>query len=323
MDETLSFKQVPGSRDGSYIVSVDRLRHFGRAAKECHVSQPSLSAQIQKAEDELNTVIFDRSKNPISTTMIGEAIVKQAKIALREHRRIFELATDEKVVSGRFKLGVIPTLIPYIIPLFIKEFSQKYPKVNLDITELKTEEIIAALYDDELDAGLLVTPLYDHKIIERSLFFEPFYAFVADNHPLSAKKSIRDSELSPNSIWLLDEGHCFRDQVIRVCSMRKEKKMMKNINFKSGSLETLMNLVRKGHGYTLLPHLATLGLSSKEKQQRLKTFIKPAPTREVSLVHSRSFLKAPIIEAIEEVVLESIPSDLKSLKKGNIEVIDI
>jgi LysR family hydrogen peroxide-inducible transcriptional activator len=314
---------MPSITQLQYIVAVDSHRHFGRAAKDCHVSQPSLSAQIQKVEEELSFVIFDRSKNPILTTAQGERLIKQAKIVLKEHKRIFEIETDGSEPSGSFQLGVIPTLIPYVVPMFIESFSRKYPKVNLSISELKTEDIISSLYEDEIDGAILVTPLYDDKIIELSLFFEPFYAFVAKDHPLYRKKRVKDGELNPDSIWLLDEGHCFRDQVIRVCSMRKEKKIMKNINFRSGSLETLMNMVRKGHGYTLIPHLATLDLSEQEKQKNLKSFVKPVPTREVSLVHSRSFLKEKIIEALESEVILNLPPEIQSLKKGNISVIDI
>lgn len=306
-----------------YILAVHKLKHFARAAEECHVSQPSLSAQIQKVEEELGFIVFDRSKKPILTTEQGEKLVEQARVVLREYKKILHLEGDKGELTGEFHLGVIPTLSAYIIPLFVESFSKKNPHVTLKISEYKTEDIVDRLYSDELDGGLLVTPLRNEKLIERSLFFEPFYIFASQKHELFKRKTVKDDELDGSSVWLLNEGHCFRDQVIRVCSLKQDNPVLKNIIFESGNLETLKNLIRQGHGYTLLPYLATLNLSVEEKKNNLVRFTKPVPTREVSLVHSRSFLKEKIIEALVEDILESLPKDLKSLKKGTFEVIDI
>lgn len=306
-----------------YIIAVHKHKHFARAAEECHVSQPSLSAQIQKVEEEMSTILFDRSKKPVLTTTKGEQFVEQAKVVLREHKKLFDITVAGGTLSGDFHLGVIPTLSAYIIPLFIETFSRKYPHVKLKISEYKTEDIIQRLYDDELDGGLLVTPLHDDKIIERSLFFEPFYVFASDNHELAQRKYVKDDDLDGSSVWLLNEGHCFREQVIKICSLKHQNQVLKNITFESGNLETLKNLIRQGRGYTLLPHLATINLSKEEKNNNLVRFSKPVPTREVSLVHSRSFLKEKIIESLVEEILAAIPEELKSLKKGSYEVIDI
>jgi len=305
-----------------YIISVHHHKHFGRAAKECAVSQPSLSAQIQKAEEELDLIIFDRSKKPILTTQKGTEIIQQAKVVLCEHQKIFDLSLD-KELSGNFNLGVIPTLSPYLIPLFIESFSTKYPKVQLNISEYKTSDIIEALDTDELDAALLVTPLYNEKIIERVLFYEPFYIYGSINHPLTKRKRIKESDLDSDSIWLLSEGHCLRDQVIKVCSYGLKSPVLDNIRFESGSLDTLINLIKNGKGYTLLPHLSTIHLNEKERKDHLRSFQKPAPTREVSLVYSRSFLKENIIQSLEDEILDNIPNELISLKKKSIQVIDI
>lgn len=313
---------MPSITQLEYIVAVDQLKHFGRAARECNVSQPSLSAQIQKVEDELDSIIFDRSKKPVITTDQGLKIVQQAKTILSEHRKLFQLSGNSEEVSGNFHLGVIPTLSSYIIPLFIESFSQTYPRVKLKVSEYKTQDIISMLYDDKLDGGLLVTPLNDGKIIERSLFLEPFYAFISKNHKLSSRKFIKDEELDSESVWLLNEGHCFRDQVIKVCSLKDKNQVLKNVNFESGNLETLKNLIRRGKGYTLLPHLATLNLTTAETNDNLKRFKQPIPTREVSLVHSRSFLKEAIISALIEEILANIPSELRSVKKAQIDIID-
>lgn len=306
-----------------YILAVHRTKHFGRAAKECFVSQPSMSAQIQKVEDEIGIIIFDRSKKPILTTDVGEKFVEQAKIILREHKKIFDISKDEEEISGNFHLAVIPTLAAYVIPLFIQSFSKKYPKVDLKISEFKTEDIISSLYDDQIDGGLLVTPLYDEKIMEKVIFYEPFYVFTSKNHPFYQRKSIKDNELDVENIWLLEEGHCFRDQVLRICSLREKKKKLDNVTFNSGNLETLINLVRNENGYTLLPDLATKYLTNYEKKSQLKNFKKPIPTREVSIVYSRSFLKEPIIKALHQEIQINLPEHLKSLKKKSFEVVDI
>ena len=205
-----------------YILAVSRMKHFSRAAIECHVSQPSLSAQIQKVEEQLGFVIFDRSKNPVLVTRKGEEFISQAKNVLREHRKLLCIQSESKELKGTFNLGVIPTLSASIIPLFIEQFSKKYPGVYLSISEYKTEEILSRLYDDRLDGGLLVTPLYDDKIIERSLFFEPFYVFVSESSDLYNRKTVKDEDLRGDEIWLLNEGHCFRDQVLRLCATKND-----------------------------------------------------------------------------------------------------
>lgn len=306
-----------------YIVAVHKHKHFARAAEECHVSQPSLSAQIQKIEEELNFIIFDRSKKPVLTTDQGAKLLEQAKVILREYRKIFSITSGAGELTGDFHLGVIPTLSAYIVPLFVEAFSKKYPLVKLKISEYKTEDIVQHLYNDELDGGLLVTPLKNDKIIERSLFFEPFYVFVSNEHPLSQRKYIKDDDLDGSSVWLLNEGHCLREQVIKICSLKNQNSVLKNIIFESGNLETLKNLIRQGHGYTLLPYLATSNLSDEEKNKNLIRFSKPIPTREVSLVHSRSFLKEKIIDALVEDILATLPLELRSIKKGTFDVIDI
>jgi LysR family hydrogen peroxide-inducible transcriptional activator len=314
---------VPTLTQLEYIMAVDKEKHFGRAAKHCHVSQPSLSAQVQKVEQELDIIIFDRSKKPVMVTEKGEKIINQARVIINEHKKLFDISKFGQEISGNFHLGVIPTLSSYIIPLFIESFSKKYPKVNLTISEYKTEDIIKKLEDDSLDGGLLITPLKNNQIIERSLFFEPFYAFVSKDHPLQKKSSLKEKDLTENSIWLLNEGHCFRNQVLNLCGIPNQNKVLNNVNFESGNLETLKNLIRKGNGYTLLPHLATLNLSIKEQNNNIIPFQKPIPTREVSLVHSRSFLKEEIINALTEEIIDQIPEGIRSLKSKNLNIVDI
>lgn len=306
-----------------YILAVEKFRHFGKAAKACNITQPTLSMQLQKAEEELGVVIFDRSKNPIMTTDEGLKIVDQARLVIREYKKIFSIidATKDEV-RGDFRLGVIPTIAPYLIPLFAGEFVHKYPLVNLTIEEFKTEEIIELLHKDELDAGLLATPLVGETFIERVLYHEPFAIFASENHHLLKKSKIKDKDLDTSDVWLLNEGHCFRQQVLNLCKISKDSGIHGNLKFESGNLETLKNMVLNSEGYTLLPELAVLNLS-KEDRKHVREFQSPIPTREVSLVHNRIFLKEKIISAIEESIIENLPDTLSSLKKKNIEIISI
>jgi LysR family hydrogen peroxide-inducible transcriptional activator len=307
-----------------YVLAVNRYRHFGNAAKACFVTQPTLSMQVQKLEDELGIILFDRSKSPILPTSEGELIIEQAKIVVREQKRIFDLvqrAKDE--LAGDFRLAVIPTLSTYILPLFLKSFVTKYPNVNLIIDEYKTEEIVAQLAADEIDAGLLVTPLHDASLIERVLYYEPFYLFVAPEHPLGKKKKIRQDDLKLEDIWLLNKGNCFRDQMLNICPEGKdEQEVVGNIRFESGNLETLKNMVLTSSGYTILPHLA-VGQLSAERRKLVREFRSPVPTREVSIVYGRRVLRERVIDALQEEVLKALPGELRALDRRNVEVVEI
>jgi len=306
-----------------YILAVEKFRHFGKAAKACNITQPTLSMQLQKAEEELGVVIFDRSKNPILTTDEGVKIVAQARLVIREYKKIFSIIDASKnEVRGDFRLGVIPTIAPYLIPLFAGAFVHKYPLVNLTIEEFKTEEIIELLHKDELDAGLLATPLNGETFIERVLYHEPFSIFASENHHLLKKSKIKDKDLDTTDVWLLNEGHCFRQQVLNLCKISKDTGLHDNLKFESGNLETLKNMVLNSEGYTLLPELAVLNLS-KADMKHVREFHNPVPTREVSIVHNRIFLKEKIISALEESIIENLPESLVSLKKKNIEIISI
>ena len=307
-----------------YILAVDKFRHFGKAARSCFVTQPTLSMQLQKLEDELGVVIFDRSKSPILPTYEGERIIHQARVVIREEKRLRDLVRQSKdELAGDFRLAVIPTLSTYILPLFLQDFVDRHPKLNLIIEECKTDEIVAMLAGDAMDAGLLVTPLNDETLIERVLFYEPFYLFVAPDHPLARRKKIREDDLDLKEIWLLNKGNCFRDQVLNICSESEGKEEVGgNIRFESGNLETLKNMVLTSSGYTVLPHLAVSQLSA-QRRKLIREFYPPVPTREVSLVHARSVLKERVIDALEETILERLPRALEAIDPRDIEVVEI
>lgn len=306
-----------------YVLAVFERKHFGRAAQACHVTQPTLSMQLQKLEEELQITIFDRSKSPIQVTSEGELVVEQAKRILHEHKKLYSMVEESKEeIQGNFRLSVIPTLSPFIIPLFAKNFHEAYPKVNLQITENKTEDIIRMLKDDEIDAALLVTPLHEKSVEERKLYYEPFYLFVSQNHSFYQKEIVKEDELDINEIWLLNKGNCFRDQVLRICARAKDKNLTNPINFESGNFETLKNMVLSGTGYTVLPHMAVQQLPEDQKKLA-RAFAPPAPTREVSLVHMKDCVKKKILDVLEEEILASVPDDLRHLDAQGQEIINI
>ncbi len=303
-----------------YILAVDKHRHFRKAAEACHVSQPTLSMQIQKLEENLEVIIFDRSKNPVIPTLEGERFISQARTVLREFKKLESIANDPNAgLSGEFRLGVIPTLAPYLIPLFLKKFVSEYPSVDLKIEERETDEILGMLDKDELDAGILVTPLYNNSIVERVLFYEPFYGFVSQEHDLYHRPQISIDDLSREGLWILKEGHCFRSQVLNICAGGRKGDVHQ---FESGSLETIKALVTKDSGYTLIPHLDMMELTGAKKKM-IKPFKNPVPTREVSIVYGRNFHKEKIIDGLEKVVIQSVPTELKSFKKDEVDVVPL
>ena len=305
-----------------YILAVNNHRHFGRAAESCFVTQPTLSMQIQKLEDELQITIFDRSKSPIQPTGDGEFIIEQAQNIIKEQKRLFSIVEESRTeIRGEFTLAVIPTLSPYLIPLFIQNFIKRYPKVRIQVVEHKTEDIIEMVKKDEVDAALLATPLGEPAITERVLYYEPFYLFVNNKHPYSKKKKIKEAELDLNEIWLLNKGNCFRDQVLNICDHNKGNKLNNPINFESGNFETLKNMVLKGNGYTILPHMAVKQLAPNHKKL-IRPFCSPIPTREISLITNKDCLKKRIADAIEEEILAVVPDDLRTVKKKDQQIIE-
>jgi len=284
-----------------YVLAVAEHQNFTKAAKKCFVTQPTLSMQIQKLEDQLNILIFDRSKKPIELTEVGRKIVYQAKNIVNEANRIQDIVDQQKgFIGGEFKLGIIPTIMPTLLPMFLKTFIKKYPKVKLKIEELNTEEIIMKINDGHLDAAIVSTPLKIEDIKERVLFYEPFVGYIPKHHRLSEKKKIDVSDLDINDMLLLQDGHCFRDGVINLCSALKNQKEG-TFQLESGSIEMLVKLSNEGLGMTLLPYLHTLDIKEKERKN-LHNFNEPSPAREVSIIYHKSELKFKIIEALQDVI---------------------
>jgi LysR family hydrogen peroxide-inducible transcriptional activator len=299
-----------------YLIAVDKQRHFGNAAESCFVTQPTLSAQLGKLEKELGVILFDRSKMPVIPTEIGVQIIAQAKKVVSESKGIMELVAQLKGdISGTIKLAIIPTLAPYLLHLFVRKFLEKYPNVKLEVQEMVTEEIVRRLKNDELDLGIIVTPLGESGVVEKPMFYEKFYAYLSQDHPLLKATEVTVSDVKAEDLWILQQGHCFRDQVLNFCDQTSSGH--KNFHYESGSLEGLKNMVNRYQGMTLLPELATHELSAEEKT-RLRPFADPVPTREVSIILNRSFLKQKLVELLYQEITEAIPAEMTSKAHGKI-----
>ncbi|MEI6946201.1 LysR substrate-binding domain-containing protein [Paraflavisolibacter sp. H34] len=306
-----------------YVIAVDNARHFARAAEQCYVTQPTLSMQIQKLEEELEVKIFDRSKQPVVPTEAGEAIIAQARKAVAECGAIFEVVQAQKgILHGQLALGIIPTLAPYLLPLFLPSFTKKYPNVKLVVNELTTEMIINRLREGRIDAGLLVTPLLEPGIKEDLLFYEELIAYVSQSNAAYKKNYVLANDIDPDKLWLLEEGHCFRSQIVNLCELRRRSKESSHFEYEAGSIETLRRLVETNDGITIIPELATLDMTARQ-QKHLRYFKAPAPVREVSIVTHRDFVKQRIIQALRQEVIASIPLKMEKNKKRMIVPINL
>ena len=284
-----------------YVLAVAEYKNFTLAAQKCFVTQPTLSMQIQKVEEELNVKLFDRSKKPIKLTDIGLKIVNQAKNIVIEADRIIDIVQQEKgFIGGEFRLGIIPTIMPTLLPMFLKNFINKYPKIKLIIEEFNTDELIFKLNNGHLDAAIAATPLNEPKIKEIVLYFEPFVAYVPQNSSNLNKKEILVEDLNLNELLLLQDGHCFRESVLNLCKNNSVNDI-NHFQIQSGSFETLIKLADEGLGVTLLPYLHTLNLNDADKV-KLRNFAEPKPAREVSLIYPKTELKIHIIEALRNTI---------------------
>lgn len=285
----------------TYVIAIAEHKNFTKAAEKCFVTQPTLSTQIQKLEDELDILIFDRSKKPIELTEVGLKIVNQARNIVNESERIQDIVDQQKgFIGGEFRIGIIPTVMPTLLPMFLKAFIKKYPKVKLKIEELTTDEIILRIKDGHLDAAIAATPLESENIKERVLYYEPFVGYIPEHHRLYNKKLIEISDLEIDDMLLLEDGHCFRDGIINLCKAFKIQ-TEDSFQLESGSIETLIKLSNEGLGMTLLPYLHTLELNENLKGN-LHHFVEPSPAREVSIIYHKSELKMQIIDALHNVI---------------------
>nr|WP_294876466.1 hydrogen peroxide-inducible genes activator [uncultured Pedobacter sp.] len=300
-----------------YIVAVDTYRSFVGAAEKCFVTQPTLSMQVQKLEEMLNVKIFDRSKQPIIPTEIGAQIIEQARLVLQESSKIKEIiSSQQQDVVGELKVGIIPTVAPYLLPKVIASMMEKYPDLKLLIWEYTTEDIIHHLKTGILDCGILATPLGDNSVDEAPMYYENFVTYISKNSKLYKKKAIDADDLEDENIWLLNEGHCMRSQVLNICRSTKQNRLQ-GLTYNTGSVETLIRMVDMNNGATLLPELALEELSNKQLS-KVRYFKSPEPVREISLVTHKNFIKKRMLNALKEEILAVIPKTMRQKKKKDI-----
>ena len=283
-----------------YCIAVAEHRNFTTAAEHAFVTQPTLSMQIQKLEQELDLIIFDRAQKPIGLTEVGRKIIEQAKLIVSESERMLDVVEQEKgLIGGTFKLGIIPTIMPTLLPMFLQTVLKAYPQLALEIEEMPTQQILEHLEKGTLDAGIAATPLGIEQLVEKPLYYEPFIVYAPSHSKLNQEKEITSDMLNKERMLLLQDGHCFRDAALNICTLKNNAPTPFEI--KSGSFETLVQLANEGLGITLLPYLHARQLREKH-QQNLKSFRTPEPAREVSVVYHKRGLKLHIINALHEKI---------------------
>ena len=297
-----------------YILAVDKLRHFAKAAEYCHVTQPTLSMMIQKLEDELGAKLFDRTSQPIKPTPAGLKVLAQAKIVLHQMAQIKDIVSEEEEsLRGTFKLAVLPTIAPYLLPRFLTQLTTRYPDMDLRILEMQTAPTLEALRQGEIDAALIASQPNDPKLKGETLFYEQFFGYVANGDPLFDKELIRTADISDERLWLLDEGHCFRDQLVRFCQMERVK--IRQAAYRLGSMETFMRMVESGNGVTFIPELATMQLSS-EQQTLVRPFAIPKPTREIVWATRTDFIRHKLAQILMSHIQQAVPKAMLTPQPG-------
>lgn len=295
-----------------YILAVNQFRHFAKAAEYCRVTQPTLSAMIQKLEEELDTRIFDRSQQPVCPTPVGIHIIEQAQNILVQANRIKNIIEEEKhSLTGTFKLGILPTVAPYLLPRFFPQLMKKYPDLDIRVVEMKTNDIKKALQTGEIDAGIVASLAGMEELQQTPLFYEQFFAYVSREDALFNNEVIRTSDLNGEQLWLLDEGHCFRDQLVRFCQMKSAR--ASQLAYHLGSMETFMRMVESGKGVTFIPELAVLQLGDTQKEL-VRSFAIPCPTRQVVLLTNKNFIRHTLLEVLVKEIKLSVPKEMLSLK---------
>ncbi|MDD5825033.1 MAG: hydrogen peroxide-inducible genes activator [Prevotellaceae bacterium] len=296
-----------------YIVAVYRLRHFAKAAEHCGVTQPTLSAMIQKLEQELGVKLFERSSQQVVPTAIGRLVVEQAWRVISRARKIKDIVEEERnALSGVFRIGILPTIAPYLLPRFFTRLMEEYPDIDFRVSEMKTADCKKALARGEIDVAIIVSLGEIEGMEQDSLYFEQFIAYVSESDSLFQSKSIRSADLPGHFLWLLDEGHCFRDQLVKFCNIKSA--CDSKLTYSLGSIETFMRMVEAGQGITFIPELALDQLT--ESQKRLvRPFAIPIPTREVVLLTTKTFVRKGIKQMMINEIRDSVPQ--RMLKMNN------
>lgn len=288
-----------------YIIAVYRLRHFAKAAEHCGVTQPTLSAMVQKLETELGVKLFERSSQQVVPTQVGRLVVEQAWKVVQRAARIKQIVAEQQhAVAGEFRLGILPTIAPYLLPRFFPDFCRKYPEVEIKAVELKTDDIRRELAKGEIDAAIMVN-LNDMDNLEfYPLYQERFYVYVSRQDPLFNHKNIKTADLGNKTLWLLDEGHCFRDQLVKFCNLKGARKS--KATYSLGSIETFMRMVEGGMGITFIPELALWQLSDRQ-MELVRPFALPEPSREIVLVTGKNYLRKTLVNLLVKEICSCLP----------------
>lgn len=295
-----------------YILAVNRFRHFAKAAERCRVTQPTLSAMIQKLEEELDTKIFDRSRQPVVPTPIGVCIIEQAGNVLVQANRIKSIIEEERhSLTGLFKLGILPTIAPYLLPRFFPQLMKKYQQLDIRVAEMKTNDIKKALQSGEIDAGIVASLSGMEEFQKTPLLYERFFAYIAREDALARNEVIHTSDLVNEQLWLLDEGHCFRDQLVRFCHLKTAR--ASQLAYHLGSMETFMRMVESGKGVTFIPELAVLQLNETQKAL-VRPFAIPCPTRQIVMLTNQNFIRHTLLETLAGEIRSSVPKETLSLR---------
>ncbi|AKS42119.1 LysR substrate-binding domain-containing protein [Wenzhouxiangella marina] len=292
-----------------YLVTLADVRHFSKAAEQCYVSQPTLSTQIRKLEEELDVQLVERAPRQVMLTRVGEEIVERARAVLGEVDAIRAIARRSRDPhSGTLRLGIFPTLAPYLLPHVIPRMRQDYPRLTLRLFEEKTEDILAMLEQGRLDAGVLALPVHDDQLVSRVLFEEPFVVAMPESHPLASKRSIDMSDLESAELLLLEDGHCLRDQALEVCQMSGAHE---KLDFHATSMETLRQMVAANTGITLMPTLAVKPPVAPTENLLIRPFTRPGPKRTIAMVWRKSSALSEFLCELSELFASIDPALLE------------
>jgi LysR family hydrogen peroxide-inducible transcriptional activator len=296
-----------------YVIAVDNFRHFAKAAEMCFVTQPTLSMMIQKLEEELNVKIFDRAKHPIEPTVIGEQIIAQARISLKYFKQIKEVVDNEQnVAKGSFKLGIIPTIASYLVPVLLHKQNTDHNEIDLTLKESTTSNLINSILNGTLDGGVLAGPLNHPGLIEYPVYYEKFYAYVSPLDTIYSEKEIDLDKIDIDTVWLLENEHCLRGQIERLCQLKRKSSVdAHSIRYESGSIDTLIHVVDYNPGFTIIPEMHAMGLN-EEKQENLRTFKNTTAVREVSLMVSKEYVRKTMLNIILEIIRSSVPKSMQN-----------
>lgn len=295
-----------------YILAVDTFRHFAKAAEQCRVTQPTLSMMIQKLEDELDMKIFDRNIQPVRPTTAGYKVIEKAKEILYQASLIKDIVhEEEQSLKGVFRLGVLPTIAPYLLPRFFPRLMEKHSDLEIQVFEMKTDSCLSALLSGKIDTAIIANKVEDKQMQSDVLYYEQFFGYVSRNESMFKNELIRSSDIDGERLWLLDEGHCFRDQLMRFCQLEAVK--MHQASYHLGSMETFMRMVESGDGVTFIPELALSQLSDDQKEL-VRPFAVPKPARGICLVTRIDFVRYAVLTLLRDTIRKSVPKEMLKLQ---------